>query len=263
MSDETQAVADRLKAEQIRIEDLCLRLARDNGWCDEINRALNAMFPEGPSWPNRYNTFTSSVDGRDCQGSTVWDDQGYNRLGFDRDGRDRDGYDRAGLDLQGFNRDGIDTLGVHRDDPARFRYNVNGWDAEGYNAAGYDREGYTKANRPARVDQYVYDSFGYTAEGYNAHGYDRKGFDAEGYSQSGFDADGFNRSGFDRNGRDRNRIDNIGMRVGADGVRRVADLARFRAQYGANALPEDFGREAETPEQSAAILLVIGQGVRS
>ena len=263
MSDQAQAtvdidpVAERLKAEQVRIEDLCLRLARDNGWCDEISRALAIMFPEGPSWPNPNRTFTSSVDGRDCSGSRVYDAEGYSRLGFNRDGHDRDGYDREGWDRRGFNRDGVNAEGVRRDDPARFRYNKTGWDADGYNAGGYDRDGYRRGHRPEDLDRYVYDADGYDAEGYNADGFNLRGFDRDGYNRNGRNAEGYSRDGYDRNGRDRNRIDQGGLRAGTDGVRRVADLDRFHAYYGPTMTPEGQGREMETPEQAAAIMVVV------
>lgn len=49
------------------------------------------------------------------EGDFVYDDDGYNRHGRDRDLRDREGFDPAGWDVEGFNRDGLDEFGCTRE----------------------------------------------------------------------------------------------------------------------------------------------------
>ena len=76
----------------------------------------------------------------------VYDKDGYNGLGRDRDGRDRDGFDVNGLNKEGRDREGFDVFG--RDKNGRDRY-------------GFDREGYDINGR----DHYGYDKLGYKASG--------------------------------------------------------------------------------------------------
>lgn len=49
------------------------------------------------------------------EGDFVYDEDGYNRHGRDRDLRDREGFDPAGWDVEGFNRDGLDEFGCTRE----------------------------------------------------------------------------------------------------------------------------------------------------
>lgn len=260
MSDETQAtvdpVAEALRAEQVRIEDAAIGVARDNGWCDEIERALSALFPNGPSWPNVQGYWTHSETGRNCRGYVGYDRAGFDRQGRTQDGYDRDGFDRQGHDRWGFDRDGNDRDGIHRDAPERFRFNVAGWDAEGFNREGTDRYGYQRGQTPAQYTTFAYDRDGFNAEGFNAEGFNRDGYNAEGYDRRGYDAEGFNRDGLDHYGYNRVGIDSSGCRRGADSYRRVADLETWRRVYiggrDATANPEDYGVTLETPEQAAA-----------
>lgn len=85
-----------VEEEQKRIIDLILMMARPEGWCGEVSRALDAVFPlhEG-EW--------RTTDGFDVQG---YDVDGYDRNGYDQDGFKRDGYDE-----RGYNREGVDAQG--------------------------------------------------------------------------------------------------------------------------------------------------------
>ena len=52
---------------------------------------------------------------------SVWDEEGYDRdgydnLGYDRDGYDEEGYDKNGYDIEGYNRDGCDKDGYTYED---------------------------------------------------------------------------------------------------------------------------------------------------
>ncbi|EXJ50717.1 hypothetical protein [Microbacterium sp. MRS-1] len=49
------------------------------------------------------------------EGDFIYDADGYNRHGRDRDLRDREGFDPDGLDAEGFNRDGLDKYGCNRE----------------------------------------------------------------------------------------------------------------------------------------------------
>ncbi len=58
---------------------------------------------------------------------------------YDEDGFDRQGYNRQGYDEDGFNRQGYDKEGFNKKG-----FNREGFDKEGYNKEGYNKYGFTK-----------------------------------------------------------------------------------------------------------------------
>lgn len=105
-----------------------------------------------------------------------FDKEGFNRDGYDRLGFDRDGYNRAGYDASGFDRRGFDKQG----------FNHFGLDSEGYNHEGFDKDGFNRQGQ----DIEGYDRFGFGSDGYN-----RFGFDTQGYGRDRYNADGIDRAG--------------------------------------------------------------------
>lgn len=242
------AIAEAIRELQAKAEDLAIRAARRHGWCNEVEKILAAIFPNGPLDGEAFRT----SDGVDCNGEMWLDADGYNRAGFNRQGRDRDGFDSDGRDADGFDREGLDRAGIHRDSPERYRYNLNGFDADGFNADGYDWFGHTREQ--AAAQEFIYDRNGRTREGFDQYGYDRHGYNVDGLDSGGYGRDGFNANNEDRSGRTRDGVNRRGMRIGADEINRVADTDKWRAYYGysEDTNPEHAGYHVETPEQAAA-----------
>lgn len=96
-----------------------------------------------------------------------YDEDGYNRRGFDREGYDRQGYNRRGYDRAGYDRQG---------------YNRRGYDRDGYNRGGYDTRGYDRSG---------YDHQGYTIHGRDAHGRYNRLYDVADFTTSRRSAEGF------------------------------------------------------------------------
>jgi hypothetical protein len=157
------AVAAAVLAAQMRIIDVAVRNARTAGWCEEFERIMGQLFPEGP--PDGSREFVDS-DGLSCRG---YDRDGYDRNGLDRGGWNRDGYDRRGYDRDGYDRDGWDHTGYNRDG-----YNRDGYDVDGFNADGFTREGVHRDSPEYRL-RFRYDAQGYDRDGYDHGGYSRWG----------------------------------------------------------------------------------------
>ena len=115
---------------------------------------------------NQSKQISQSIRQNRAQRAPRYDDEGYDRRGYDAEGYDREGYNRRGYDEEGYDREGYNRKGYDRD----------GYDQDGYNQSGYDREGYDRDG----YNQLGYDREGYDRDGYNAAGYDRKGNDREG-----------------------------------------------------------------------------------
>ena len=147
-----------------------------------------------------------------------YDEEGYNRLGYNENGWNRDGiyettgtiYDSDGYKIdgyneEGYNRGGWNKEGIHKD--TKTIYNEEGWTNEGinkntgtkYNEQGYDKDGY---------DEQGFNEWGWNREGinkktgtyYDEHGYDDCGLDSEGYYRSGYNEEGYNREGYNWEG---------------------------------------------------------------
>jgi hypothetical protein len=93
-------------------------------------------------------TYTMPVVGYLSDGTAeiIYDVDGYDALGYDKDGYNVSGYDIDGYDKAGYNASG---------------YNKDGYDKDGYNASGYDKDGYDKDG---------YDLSGYNKDGVNKNG---------------------------------------------------------------------------------------------
>lgn len=171
-------------AEQRRIIDAAVRQARANSWCEEFERIMGGLFPDGP--PDGDKEFVDS-DGQSCRGR---DRMGFDRYGFDREGRNREGFDQNGYDRDGFNRDGVDQYGWSRDGwnadhtinrdsdeyRARFRYDPRGYDADGFTAQGVHRNtGLNREQHAAYVERERRMTYVYDADGYDVNGRDRYG----------------------------------------------------------------------------------------
>ena len=115
-----------------------------------------------------------------------FDKDGYNEFGYDANGYDRNGYDEWGYDENGYDRDGYDEWG----------YDENGYDRDGYDEWGYNEDGYDENG----YDMDGYNEFGYDMDGFDRDGYDEWGYDMFGYDRDGYDMDGYDQDGFDRNG---------------------------------------------------------------
>lgn len=143
-------------------------------------------------------TLVYDADGYDQYGydKNGYDRDGYDYHSYDKNGYDRDGYDRYGYDKDGYDKDGYDYYGYGRDGYNRdYGRDKEGYDRDGYNEAGYDREGYKRDG---------YDANGYDKEGYDRAGYGKDGYNREGYDKKGYDRDGYDKNGYDKNHRDRN-----------------------------------------------------------
>jgi len=168
------AVAAAVLAAQMKIVDVAVRNARSNSWCEEFERIMGQIFPDGP--PDGAAQFVDS-DGWSCRG--------LDRDGYNRDGLDRNGYNRDGYNQEGFNQDGYDRQGFNR----------RGWNREGRNRDGRDR------NDPAIRAQYGYDYYGNDREGYNRNGNDPWGRSREENAELGLDPYRFDSNGHDIDGR--------------------------------------------------------------
>ncbi|WP_073335831.1 hypothetical protein [Clostridium grantii] len=155
-------------------------------------------------------------DGFDSRG---FDENGYDKDGFNIEGRDKDSFDREGYDLAGYNKKGFDKNGVDRQGYNSRGLDKDGYDREGYDSRGYDKEGFNKQgfdkdgymadgynSRAMDREGYYRDGFntlGYDKEGFNRNGFNGRGYDREGFNQQGYDNNGFNREGYNSNGYDR------------------------------------------------------------
>lgn len=190
---------DEMTKAQAWFEDKIVRAVRKKGYCAEALKIMAEVFGEpldtagvidvAGAHPGTFRTGDVAVtyldsEGFDCWGNTWRDDKGFDRNGLDKDGRDRDGFDKDGRDIAGFDRDGKDKDGISKDDPARFKWDLNGFDAEGYNRDGYNAQGWNREGKNSRGETrpdvlYAFDRDGYDAEGWNFSGYNRDG----GYSE--------------------------------------------------------------------------------
>ena len=93
-----------------------------------------------------------------------FDDDGFDRRGYNVDSYDRNGYDHDGFDVEGFNAQGYD----------RYGFNRRGFDVDGFNRQGYSNDGYNR-------------------DGFDREGYNRKGFGANSYDKDGRDIHSFSR----------------------------------------------------------------------
>ena len=142
---------------------------------------------------------------------TPFQSDGYDIDGYDRDGRTYAGYDRNGLDHDGYNRGGYDVAGYDRE----------GYDRQGFDVHGYDHDGYSRA--------------GYDFEGYDRQGCDRNGRDRDGLDRDGYDREGYGRQGFDRHGRDRDGRDRDGnVLPSCTSCGRQITSERLRELHGSN-----------------------------
>lgn len=72
-----------------------------------------------------------------------FDDDGFDRRGYNVDGYDRNGYDHDGFDVEGFNAQGYDRYGFNRRG-----FDVDGFNRQGYSNDGYNRDGFDKNGNP-------------------------------------------------------------------------------------------------------------------
>ena len=113
----------------------------------------------------------------------VYDQDGYDKFGFNEEGFAKDGYDKFGFNEKGFAKDGYDKFG----------FNGNGFDHRENNIKNL------KFNND-KYNEYGYDRDGCNRWGFNRKGYDRDGFNKDGFNRNGFNRDGFNEKGFNREG---------------------------------------------------------------
>ena len=145
--------------------DKAVRAARNGGWCEQFERSMRLIFPDGP--PVGEGSRWVDFDGIDCRGydrdgylngydPNGFDKEGYSRQGMHRDtGLDRLGFDRYGYDTDGYDRDGFNREGISRPDADGVRKDLAGnlvgssehedwlyrFDASGYDADGFGRQG--------------------------------------------------------------------------------------------------------------------------
>lgn len=148
---------------QLEMIDKAVRAARNGGWCEEFERSMRHIFPDGH--PDGGDALWLDSDGFTCRG---FDREGFNTAGVDGRGYDREGY-RNGYDRHGFNREGFSTYG----------YDVNGHDRNGFDQNGIHRDGYDLAGNavdsPEHQDWlYRFDTRGYDADGFNSSGTHRE-----------------------------------------------------------------------------------------
>ena len=172
---------------QLEMIDKAVRAARNGGWCEQFERTIGYIFPDGHPLEahHAYGNPWLDSDGFDCRG---YDHEGFNAQGINgQTGRDREGYDAAGFNRQGWNRDGFN----------RYGYNSDGRDREGFNAEGIHADGYDRAGNPVDSPEhqdwlYRFDQNGYDVDGFNAAGF---------HQQSGLNREAHaNRFRHDRNG---------------------------------------------------------------
>ena len=168
---ETDPVAQAVRALQARVEDVGVRESRNRRWCEEFSHVMSAMFPNGPLDPEICRECTNmgyngvawrDSDGADCRGHIR---------------RDAEGYDRQGFNEHGWNREGVNRAGERRDDPARYRFDRNGWDVDGFlmKHIGWD-SGTPEQER--RYYAYAPDADGILR---NLDGYDWRGYHRDGH----------------------------------------------------------------------------------
>lgn len=171
---ETDPVAEALAGQKAAVIDRAVREARHKGWCDEFERVLTQVFPDGSGQP-RGEWYDS--EGLTCRG---FDHEGYrngfNDRGWDREGFNADGYDAAGYNRQKVNRAGFNAEGIHAatgktmaEFLGEFKYDRNGRDVNGWDRYGQNRDGYTLDHLLAS-GMYQYDAEGYNADGANRYG---------------------------------------------------------------------------------------------
>lgn len=130
-------------------------------------------------------TIAAAVGADSWAAKHLFDEDGYNRHGYDHDGYDRDGFDENGWDRDGYNRQGLNEKGYDRE----------GFDVNGLNFLGYGRDGYNSA--------------GYNMAGFDRNGWDRCGFDRSGFNRDGYDRCGYDRLGYNVEGLDRSKQDRL------------------------------------------------------
>lgn len=146
----------------------------------------------------------------------------YDKNGFDYTGYDKDGYDKKGFDLYGYNRNGFDkngyneagfnVFGYSKDGYDSKRMNILGYDINGFNSIGYDKDGFDR-NGMNKFNHHrsEYDEDGYLLEtGFNDDGFNSLDLDKDGYHSDGFNDDGYNREGFTYDGFDHAGLDKEG-----------------------------------------------------
>lgn len=109
---------------------------------------------------NGYDINGYNSNGYDIGG---FDSIGFNSFGFHKNGTlyDNDGFNKLGYDYQGYDKNGFNRFGYDRDGFNKYGYNSIGFDKDGFDLKGYDKDGYDR-------------------NGLNPDGYDRLGFDKNG-----------------------------------------------------------------------------------
>jgi len=74
--------------------------------------------------------------------SDVYNKDGFNFWGKDKEGYNREGYNSEGYDRDGYNSQGFNRYGRDREDRDKWGYDRNGYDKRGYDKQGYDKYGY-------------------------------------------------------------------------------------------------------------------------
>lgn len=146
---------------------------------------------------------------------------------------DDDHYDRHGFDIWGYDRHGFNKAGVHRTGAL---VDTDGYDAKGYNQQGFNRNGFHRNG--TRWDQ-----DGYDQDGYNKRGFKRSGFHRNGslFDMFGFDADGVHDTGMkldyhpsvDKVPADRREeiLEKVGKRLTPDGHTVLGTMALERRSH--------------------------------
>ena len=120
---------------------------------------------------------------------------------YDKDGFDSNGYNKNGIKRDGYKKDGHNINGIKRDGYDKNVYNINGYiflglDIDDYNINGV--EGVYDYKEKFAYDGYGYDKYGFDNNGYNRDGYNKYAFDNKGYNRDGYDKYGFNRKGLNK-----------------------------------------------------------------
>lgn len=133
----TKPTGAELRAVKNYIVDKIIRWAQEEGHCETVEEALNAVFGTAPA-----NGWRDS-DGYNCYG---YDTAGWNAEGYNSDGWNAQGYNGHGYNAAGYNAEGYD----------RYGFDQNGYDWEGYNRQGYNAEGVNKNGEKAdRLQAYL------------------------------------------------------------------------------------------------------------
>lgn len=149
---------------QLEMIDKAVRAARNGGWCEEFERAMRRIFPDGH--PDGGEALWLDSDGFTCRG---FDREGFNTAGFDQRGYDREGFNAAGLNHNGYDREGFNRHGFND-----AGYDRNGFTSEGIHRDGYDIAGNTVGSPEHEAWLFRFDANGYDADGFNYYGMHRE-----------------------------------------------------------------------------------------